>query len=132
MTFPHQKRIPIPPHARHLPPRMKRFLLLASAMTALSLLGSCCNGAHPRFWKVVDKANGATAYTVDTAAAPVDSLGPEDVKYVNASGTGVAVSKPKFVRELSAQEWQTATSGARYSLLYCPVRKACWAKAKPR
>lgn len=102
-------------------------------LTALPfLLAACCSDAHPRFWKVRDATGGATSYTVDTVAVPTTSLAPSSLRYVDAMGHYVNVAKPKLVREMSEQEWKTATSGARYSLRYCGIRKACWAKAKAR
>jgi hypothetical protein len=96
------------------------------------LLAACCSDTQPRFWKVRDAKGGATAYTVDTAAVPTNSLMPSDLKFVDAAGKYVKVVRPTLVREMSEQEWQVATSGARYSLRYCGIRKACWAKAKDR
>lgn len=109
---------------------MKLPLTLAILVTLSVLLAACCSDAQPRFWKVRDAVGGGTVYTVDTVAFPTNSLMPCDVKYVDATGKSVHVTSPKPVRELSAQEWQAATSGAGYSLRYCSKRKACWAKAK--
>lgn len=96
------------------------------------MLSACCSDAQPRFWQVRDTADGRTAYTVDTVAVPSSSLMPVDIKYVDAAGNCVDVVSPKPVRQMSEQEWRTATSGGRYSLRYCGLRKNCWAKAKGR
>jgi hypothetical protein len=109
---------------------MKRLLIPIAASACLLALSSCCSNSKPRFWQVRDGANGATAYTVDTAEVPVGSLGAQDAKYVNASGQYVSVSNPKTVRELTETQWTAATSGARFSLLYCTHCKGCWAKVK--
>lgn len=111
---------------------MKRLLTIAILTALPFMLAACCSDAQPRFWKVRDAKGGATAYTVDTAAVPTHSLMPSDLKYVDAAGKYVAVVSPTLVREMSEQQWQVATSGARYSLRYCGSRKACWAKAKDR
>ncbi|MCF7730753.1 MAG: YgdI/YgdR family lipoprotein [Akkermansiaceae bacterium] len=104
-----------------------------AVLTILSLmLSACCSDAQPRFWQVRDTADGRTAYTVDTVAVPSSSLMPVDIKYVDAAGNCVDVVSPKPVRQMSEQEWRTATSGGRYSLRYCGLRKNCWAKAKGR
>lgn len=111
---------------------MKTSLTVAILATLPFMLAACCSDAQPRFWKVRDAKGGGTAYTVDTAAVPASSLTPIDMKYVDATGKYVTLGSPKLVREMSEQEWKTATSGARYSLFYCGHRKACWAKAKDR
>lgn len=109
-----------------------KLLTIALLATLPILLAGCCTDVHPRFWKVRDTAGGATAYTVDTVAVPATSLMPEDKRYVDAAGKYVNITSPKLVREMSEQEWKAATSGARYSLRYCGIRRACWAKTKDR
>jgi hypothetical protein len=111
---------------------MKKHLTAALLATLPFVLSACCSNAHPRFWKVRDTAGGGTAYTVDTLAVPGSSLTPRDIRYVDGAGKFVAVQSPKMVREMSEQEWKAATSNARYSLLYCGHRQACWAKTKER
>lgn len=111
---------------------MKNSLTVSILAILPLILTACCTDAQPRFWKVRDASGGATAYTVDTVAVPTTSLLPVDLKYVDAAGKYVAVVSPKRVCEMSEQEWKAATSGARYSLRYCGIRKACWAKAKAR
>lgn len=96
------------------------------------MLSTCCPHAQIRFWKVRDTSGGGTAYTVDTVAVPSNSLMPNDMKYVDSAGKYITVESPKLVREMSEHEWRDATSGARYSLRYCGIRNACWAKAKDR
>lgn len=110
-------------------PSSRRLVILA----ALPLLASaCCPHAQLRFWKVRDGSGGATAFTVDTAAVPSSSLQPRDIRYVDASGKFVDVAKPKVVSQLSEKEWNTATSGAGYSLWFCGHRMACWARTRER
>jgi hypothetical protein len=108
-------------------------LVSGAILAALPLmLSACCSDAQPRFWNVRDAKGGGTAYTVDTAAVPASTLTPSDMKYVDAAGKYVNVVIPVLVREMPEPEWRVATSGARYSLRYCGIRKACWAKAKDR
>ena len=107
-------------------------LTVAILATLPFLFSACCSNAHPRFWKVRDTKDGATAYTVDTLAVPAGSLMPADIRYVNAAGKYVHVQSPKMVSGMSEQEWKVATSGAGYTLRYCGHREACWAKAHDR
>ena len=111
---------------------MIRFLNIVAMVAVIAGLTGCCSDAQPRFWKVRDANNGGTAYTVDTVAVAASSLLPIDIKYVNSAGEFVDVARPKRMGQLTEQEWKAATSGARYSLLYCGRRKACWAKTKAR
>ncbi|RYD17414.1 MAG: hypothetical protein EOP88_26705 [Verrucomicrobiaceae bacterium] len=111
---------------------MSRLLSLAVVAVLPLVFSACCSHAQPRFWKVRDTKNGATAYTVDTAAVPTTSLVARDIRYVDTGGKLVEVRNPKMVREMPEAEWKAATSGAGYSLWYCGHRKACWAKAKAR
>ncbi|MBK1818383.1 hypothetical protein JIN84_22380 [Luteolibacter yonseiensis] len=105
----------------------------AATLVILPLMFSaCCSNARPRFWKVRDGSAGGLAYTVDTIGVPTGSLQPPDIRYVDGAGKYVDVRKPKVVREITEQEWKTATSGARYSLFYCGLRRACWAKTRER
>lgn len=114
-------------------PRQVQGHLTAGVLLALPfLLASCCSDAQPRFWKVRDAQGGGTTYAVDTVAVPASSIGPRSINYVNAAGDYVEVAAPQRVCEMSAREWQAVTSGASYSLRYCGIRKACWAKAKAR
>ncbi len=113
----------------------KRPLLTLALLAVLPLLASsCCSNAQPRFWKVRDTTvkNAPLAYTVDTAAVPTTSLVPRDIRYVDSTGHYVTLQNPKMISQISADQWTQATSGARYSLNYCPHRKACWAKTKAR
>lgn len=96
------------------------------------MFSACCSNAKPRFWKVRDAPKGGVAYTVDTLAVPAGSLVPRDIRYVDAAGKYVGVRNPKVVREMTEQEWKTATSGAGYGLFYCGHRKGCWAKTNDR
>jgi len=108
-----------------------RLLTLAILTT---ILPSCCTNAQPRFWKVRDTTvkNAPIAYTVDTAAVPTTSLVPRDIRYVDSTGNYVTLQSPKMISQISGDQWTQATSGATYSLNYCPHRKACWAKTKAR
>jgi hypothetical protein len=107
---------------------MRAFFITPLALTLA--FSNCCPNARPRFWKIRDTAGGGVAYTVDTAAVPAGSLLPRDIRYVDEAGKYVDVRNPRPEREMTEQEWKTATSGAGYSLLYCGRRHACWAKTK--
>ena len=111
---------------------MMKPLTVAILATLPFMLSACCTHAQPRFWKVRDTTGGGTAYTVDTAAVPTSSLMPRDIRYVDATGKYVTIKSPKMDREMTVQEWKSATSGAGYSLRYCGHRSACWAKATDR
>lgn len=111
---------------------MMNLLSIVISVVMPFLFSACCSHAQPRFWKVRDTVGGGLAYTVDTAAVPASSLVPRDIRYVDAGGKYVDVRSPKVVREMSEQEWKTATSGAGYSLYYCGHRSGCWAKTKDR
>ena len=110
-------------------PLSKRLVLAVVGVLAVAV-SSCCSDAQLRFWQVRDQAGGATAYTVDTAGVPLARISAKDVRYVDAAGHFLTVSKPKLVRQLTEAEWTKATSGARYSLFYCTRCQGCWAKAR--
>jgi len=111
---------------------MKNLPTIAVLAILPLLFSACCSDVRPRFWEVRDTKGGGKAYAVDTAAVPLESFKPGAVRYVSPAGELVSIASPKVVRGLSEQEWKAATSGARYSLLYCGKCKACWAKAKGR
>jgi hypothetical protein len=111
---------------------MKKLLIATLLATLPFAFSACCSDAQLRFWEVRDAKSGGKSYTVDTAAVPATSLKAVDKKYVDSAGNYVEVANPRLVRQMSEQEWKTATSGARYSLRYCGHCKGCWAKAKDR
>ena len=100
---------------------MKKFLLVALLAAAASPLAGChsCAG-QARFWSV----NNGAAYTVDTTGAP---LGQRVVaEFVDAQGRMVEV-RDVAISSITQAQYTAMTSGAGYSLSYCPIMKSCWA-----
>lgn len=105
---------------------MKKLLVLA-VLAAAPALGGChsCEG-QTRFWSV----NGGQAYTVDTIGAP---LGQKvTAEFVNGAGMLVPSPETLSVAQISEAQYLAATSGADYSVSYCPIMKSCWALPKAK
>lgn len=106
-------------------------VLILTAILPL-LLQSCCSDAKVRFWKFRDPKGGATVYSVDTEKVPLQALAPAGVVYLDRTGRAAHPAKPGQPKQISEAEWRAATSGARFTLLYCGKCKGCWAKIRPR
>jgi len=108
---------------------MNKLLALVVLALPVTLAGCICDKTEARFWEVKDSKSGVMAFTVDTAKVTAYSI---DTKYVDASGQYVTVEAPAPVRQMTEAEWLAATGGASYGLLYCGMRKACWASVSAR
>lgn len=111
---------------------MKPLTTLVFAAALPLLLQSCCSDAKVRFWKYRDGKGGAAVYAVDTEKVPLASLAPTGAVYLDRAGHAVRPAGLKQPKQITEAEWRAATSGARFSLLYCGKCKGCWAKVKPR
>jgi hypothetical protein len=110
---------------------MKMLLSLAFLALAAAPLAGChsCEG-QARFWSVRDAATNRTSYTVDTIGTPLDS-GKVDQKFVDEQGRFCSVQQPT-ISSISEQQYRSGTSGADYSINYCPIMKQCWAMPREK
>jgi hypothetical protein len=109
---------------------MKSLPVIALTALLALLLQSCCSDAKVRFWKFRDAKGGSTVFAVDTEKVPLDSLAPVGRVYLDRTGRAAHPASPGKPKQISEAEWRAATSGARFTLLYCGKCKGCWAKVR--
>lgn len=105
---------------------MKKLLVLAVLAAAPALAGCHSCEGQARFWSV----NGGAAYTVDTVGAPLGQR--VTAEFVNGAGMEVPAPASISVSAISEAQYLAATSGAGYSINYCPQMKTCWALPKAK